>query len=131
VRAARAAEALTLQGRTLDVAGSALRLGEGRAKRLAPYPTVGAAFVATMASGDLAHQRAVETLLDAAALPRRFVCGRLLRLSTGAGEIAGASVVVHQLSPDDSLRLQLAGLGPHRALGCGVFVPHKIISGLD
>jgi CRISPR/Cas system CSM-associated protein Csm4 (group 5 of RAMP superfamily) len=29
------------------------------------------------------------------------------------------------LTPDESLRLQQHGLGPHRTMGCGIFIPHK------
>ena len=33
--------------------------------------------------------------------------------------------MLHGLSAADSLTVQRAGIGPHRALGCGLFVPHK------
>jgi CRISPR/Cas system CSM-associated protein Csm4 (group 5 of RAMP superfamily) len=29
------------------------------------------------------------------------------------------------LKPEESLRLQQQGLGPHRLMGCGIFIPHK------
>jgi hypothetical protein len=35
------------------------------------------------------------------------------------------SLMLHALPPDQSLRLQHHGLGVHRLLGCGIFVPHK------
>ena len=35
------------------------------------------------------------------------------------------SMMLHALVPEQSLRLQQHGLGPHRLLGCGLFVPHK------
>jgi hypothetical protein len=39
--------------------------------------------------------------------------------------IAGFSLMLHGLSVADSLRVQRAGIGPHRLLGCGIFVPHR------
>jgi hypothetical protein len=33
--------------------------------------------------------------------------------------------MLHELSPEHSLRMQAAGLGAQRKLGCGIFVPHK------
>ena len=128
---ARRSDALSLAGRTLDVGGRSLRIRGARAKALVPFPTIGAHFVATMAADALAHERTVEAMLEAIAMPRRFVCGRLARFRAEGREIRGASVVVHDLSPSDSLRLQRVGLGPHRALGCGLFIAHKTISGLD
>ncbi|NCA73146.1 MAG: type I-MYXAN CRISPR-associated protein Cas6/Cmx6, partial [Sphingobacteriia bacterium] len=29
------------------------------------------------------------------------------------------------LTREESIRLQREGLGPHRGLGCGLFIPHK------
>jgi CRISPR-associated protein Cas6 len=40
-------------------------------------------------------------------------------------EIVGFSLMLHALAPEDSLRMQAAGLGTARHLGCGIFVPHK------
>jgi len=39
--------------------------------------------------------------------------------------------VIHDLKPEASLRLQYTGLGSDRRYGCGVFVPYKVITGLD
>lgn len=37
--------------------------------------------------------------------------------------VIGFSLAVHNLSDDDSIRLQSAGVGEHRAIGCGIFSP--------
>ncbi|MEM6353664.1 MAG: type I-MYXAN CRISPR-associated protein Cas6/Cmx6 [Cyanobacteria bacterium P01_D01_bin.14] len=39
--------------------------------------------------------------------------------------VVGFSVVVRELSPEDSLLLQVRGLGGKRRMGCGVFVPNS------
>lgn len=41
--------------------------------------------------------------------------------------IVGFSVVVSDLNPDDSIKLQIHGLGGKRRLGCGVFCPNAPI----
>jgi hypothetical protein len=33
--------------------------------------------------------------------------------------------MIADLPVEESLRLQKTGLGPHRYLGCGLFIPHK------
>jgi len=33
-----------------------------------------------------------------------------------------------ELSLEESVRLQQRGLGSHRSMGCGIFLPHKGIS---
>jgi CRISPR-associated protein Cas6 len=129
--ASRVAALLAMRGRELDIGGHPLRLGNARIRALGPSATISAVFVATMADDDLAHERAVAHMLDRVSMPRRFICGRLTKLRCGDDELAGASVVLHGLRPADSLRLQQIGLGPHRALGCGLFVPYKAIAGLE
>jgi hypothetical protein len=39
--------------------------------------------------------------------------------------VTGYSLMLDGLSPAASLRVLESGLGRHRRLGCGVFVPHK------
>lgn len=120
-----------LQGRTLDVAGHAVQLGAGapQPRELLPHVTLYAHLVAA-ADDDEAHfLDAVNTELDALDVPCQRVCGRRqhIRMADGAGAppLAGFSLMLHGLAPAASLRMLLAGLGPHRRLGCGLFVPHR------
>ncbi|MBV5275414.1 MAG: type I-MYXAN CRISPR-associated protein Cas6/Cmx6, partial [Lamprocystis purpurea] len=41
------------------------------------------------------------------------------------GAITTRSLLLAGLKPDESLRLQQQGLGLHRLMGCGIFIPHK------
>jgi len=56
---------------------------------------------------------------------RRALCGRTNLLMTPAGPIATRSLMLADLSPDESVLLQRRGLGPLRQMGCGIFIPHK------
>lgn len=127
----RQADAARLVGRRLEVEGESLEVGAVRERSLEPYPTLSAQFVATGAADDLGHQQTVQALLGEIDLPLRFICGRMRLMRCGATTIAGASVVLHQLRPEQSLRIQRRGLGGLRHLGCGLFLPHKTISGID
>ena len=49
-------------------------------------------------------------------------------MSAGGREVLAYGLALHGLSPADSVRVQGEGLGPHRRLGCGIFVPHKAIA---
>ena len=44
----------------------------------------------------------------------------------GAGR-HGFSVMLHGLTPEQSLQVQALGLGQARLLGCGLFTPHKSV----
>jgi hypothetical protein len=40
------------------------------------------------------------------------------------------SVLLADLNATESIRLQQIGLGPHRVMGCGLFIPHKGIAAI-
>ena len=120
---ARAADAAALAGRQLDVAGHALVLGPAQVRELLPWGTLYAHLVVTGERDELAFLRAVDAELDGLAVRARVICGRLQQADGGA--LTGYSVMLDGLSAADALRVQDAGLGRHRELGCGVFVPHK------
>jgi CRISPR/Cas system CSM-associated protein Csm4 (group 5 of RAMP superfamily) len=44
------------------------------------------------------------------------------------GLVHTRSLMVAELEPEASLRLQRSGVGPERAMGCGLFIGHKDIA---
>lgn len=56
---------------------------------------------------------------------RKALCGKVTTLGTPDGPLITRSLLLADLKPDESLRLQQHGLGPGRAMGCGIFIPHK------
>jgi len=120
---AQAAAAARLDGSTLDVDGRALVLRRPRQHELLPFGTLYAHLVAFAADDELAFLREVEATLRTLGIAARAICGR--RQVVEHGTLAGYSLMLDRLAPGDALRLQELGLGAHRELGCGVFVPHK------
>jgi hypothetical protein len=59
---------------------------------------------------------------------RKALCGKTTALAAPDGPIETRSLMLADLTPEESLRLQQQGLGPHRAMGCGLFIPHKGIA---
>ena len=55
----------------------------------------------------------------------QVICGKRQQRDWPAGVVTTFSLMLHGLTASDSLRLQELGLGRHRLLGCGIFVPHK------
>jgi CRISPR-associated protein Cas6 len=119
----RAHEAAGLAGTHLDIGGHGLRLGEAHVRELLPWGTLYAHFVASEESDEAAFLRAVEAELESLGVRCRAICGRAQEVD--AGRLHGYSVMLDGLSAADALRMQEQGLGAHRELGCGVFVPHK------
>lgn len=124
------AQARQLSGQVLDVGGHALIVGEGRERALQPSPTLHAQLVAS----DAAEEEFLATMageLHGLGISGELICGKSYVLAGSAGKIAGYSLVVHGLKPQQSLHLQWNGLGGERRYGCGMFIPYKLISGLD
>ncbi|CAG1010313.1 CRISPR-associated endonuclease Cas6 [Burkholderiales bacterium] len=121
-------DGLALQGRVLEVADARLEVGSGSVRPLAASATLYAQCVASEAGDDRAFHDEIARWLDASGVRCEFISGRPRRLATGGREIRAWGLALHGLSPADSLRVQGAGCGGHRLMGCGVFVPHKAIA---
>ncbi|HEX7439042.1 MAG TPA: type I-MYXAN CRISPR-associated protein Cas6/Cmx6 [Caldimonas sp.] len=122
---ARVAALAALAGRALSVGGCELRLGEPRPRDLLPHGTVYAPFVAAASADEQAFMESVASALEALRVDARNVCGRRQQIGAPGRAITGFSLMLHGLSAADSLRVQRAGVGPHRMLGGGIFVPHR------
>ena len=127
---ARVAEARALSGATLDVAGFAVAVGAASVRLLEPATTV---FARHVASRDLSTEEAflnwaAEQLEAVGASVRKLVCGRAHELRTPDNLLSLRSLMLADLTREESIRVQQAGLGDYRSLGCGIFVPCKGIN---
>jgi len=126
VRRERVAELAPLAGATLDVGGFALRLGaQALVRELLPYGTLYAHLVASRDDDELGFMAAVEQELQDLGVPCRTICGRRQVIDVDGAPLTGFSLMLDSLTRDGSLRVLESGLGRHRRLGCGIFVPHK------
>jgi CRISPR-associated protein Cas6 len=119
-----------LEGALLEVGGHALRLGRPALRELVPHGTLYAHLVTTSDEDELAFQAAIDRELDALDVRGRQICGRRQLVCHDGAELTGFSLMLDGLSPADSMQVLEAGLGRHRRLGCGVFVPHKSAAAL-
>jgi len=56
---------------------------------------------------------------------KKALCGKTTEIATPNGPLYTRSIMLADLTPGQSLRLQEQGLGEHRHLGCGLFLPMK------
>lgn len=122
-RAEEVATALT--GAALPVGGTTLRLGRPVQRELLPHRTLYAHFVAAPDDDELHFLAMVDAELGSLGVACRPVCGRRQSMPRGAGALPGFSLLLDGLTPADALRVLETGLGAHRGMGCGLFVPHK------
>jgi CRISPR-associated protein Cas6 len=128
----RMADAAALTGRTLDVAGSPMRVGRLAARpllRIASLFSRGVMFEdSDDETGFLAA--ATEALRGLGVEASTLLCGRDVTLATPQRTYRTRSLMVTVATPAQSLALQRHGLGEARKLGCGLFIPHKDVGDL-
>lgn len=120
-----------LCGRSLRVGGSTLAVGRASVREVAPCAALKASLVLAGEGDEAAFVAYVESELAALGVKAELICGKPGALTVGECRTEGFAVALHGLSPAHSLLLQAAGIGPERRLGCGLFVHHKPIEGLD
>ena len=120
----RAEQSFALSGVRFDL-GHEIEIGSAHLRPLFAHGTLYSQFVTTGTPDEAAFHRDVSAELEGAGIGCKIVCGRMRRAQTQGAEIVGFSLMLHELPPEHSLRLQAAGLGTGRKLGCGIFIPHK------
>jgi CRISPR-associated protein Cas6 len=120
-------EAMKLTGNMLHV-GPGIAVGPAREKALRPWATLHAHRVASQSVTETEFGEEIERWLASRRIRCGIITGRSRRLQAGEREIRGWSVVLHDVGDTDSLCVQREGMGGERALGWGIFVPHKSIA---
>ena len=125
----RVAEAQRLSGQTLAIAGHAMKVGRATIRPLSTHTTLFSRYIA--ADATLAENAFLERMhADLAAMdvhPRKMLCGIERAIATPSKPVHTRSLMVAELTVEQSLRLQSRGLGALHHLGCGLFIPHKDI----
>jgi CRISPR-associated protein Cas6 len=129
----RLADAAALTGRTLDIAGFPMRVGQ-----LSPRPLlrIASLFSRSVIFEDAADEpafvvAAIEALRALGVEVSAMLCGRNVTLATPQRTYRTRSLMVTVATPAQSLALQRQGLGEARKLGCGLFIPHKDVGDLS
>ncbi len=127
----RIEDAQQLSGKALDLGGHPLTVGTSIIRPLSTLTTIFARYVAASESDEQQFLRDALAQLKALGVkPKKMLCGMEKSIATTHGALRTRSLMLAELSVDESLILQQRGLGLHRVLGCGVFIPHKDIQEL-
>lgn len=113
-------QVLPLQGTRLDI-GSVVEVGAATIRPLLPATVVHAHLVSFDEADEVRFLARCQEALDEQGIAGDLICGRRKR----SGDRHGYSLMVREITPVASLRLQEVGIGDGRRQGCGIFVPHK------
>lgn len=130
---ARLTDVQQLTGHTLDIEGHRLQIGKSTQKALLKMPVLFARYVIADAeqTEDQFLQTMLEQLQQLDIVCRKALCGKTDSLKIPEGQLFTRSLMLADLSAEDSIELQQQGLGSGRHMGCGIFVPHKDIKAVS
>lgn len=131
VPTARAQASLRLHGARIDLPAT-VTVGESTARPLLAHPVLFSQLVVTGDDDEGEFLARAKAELAGLGLASGAIVGRRgsvrLGSTVSAQSVTGYSLMLHGLSPEESVLAQTHGLGLHRRLGCGLFVPHKSIA---
>ncbi|MCB1774988.1 MAG: type I-MYXAN CRISPR-associated protein Cas6/Cmx6 [Gammaproteobacteria bacterium] len=118
-----------LNGARLDIGGCSLTIGGAKEKPLSSQGTVFSRYVVLEDGEDQDEnaflQRVVDLLNGRGIRVRKALCGKTAEVAGADGPILTRSIMLADLTAEESVRLQEQGIGPLRHMGCGIFIPHK------
>lgn len=122
-----------LTGQTLEVSGHYLMLGHSHVKPLHTFPVLLARHV--IADDRQSEQEFLQTIAEELHNLeigcRKALCGKTAYFKLPTGQLFTRSLMIADLPPEESLTLQVQGVGKGRHLGCGLFLPQKDIKAVE
>ena len=120
-------DVLQLRNSELEIGGQGLKVGDSKLRKLSPLTTL---FSHGIACDE--DQAETEFLTDMASAlhqmeikVKKMICGIAHSIRSDGGSIFTRSLMVANLTPQESVLLQQRGIGSGRLMGCGLFVPHR------
>ena len=126
-------DVLRLCDSELDVGGQGLKVGGSKPRKLSPLTTLfshGIACDEVQAETDfLADMELAMGQMDIRV--KKMICGTTHSIRSDKGSIFTRSLMVANLTPQESVLLQQRGIGSDRLMGCGLFLPHRSIDAIN
>jgi len=127
VPTSRIENANDLVGKTLDVNGHPVVVGKMMTKKIDPFSTIFSRYIVVspgMSEDDFLGW-VVDELKARDILARKLLCGMGHQIEANGEVVETRSLMIADLDKATSVALQEVGVGPHRHLGCGIFIAHK------
>lgn len=125
-------DAKELSGLMLNINGHSMKLGKTSIKELVPLPTIHSRYI--LSNKQDTEDEFIEYVaseIQKHEIPlRKLMCGKSSELKIDGKKHFFRSIMVADLNKEHSLLLQHTGIGPHRKMGSGLFIPHKGIASI-
>ncbi len=123
-----------LTGKKIEVDGFELRFGQSEQQLLSTLTTLVSRHVHVPATDNdeetflkVIYQQTQAMDINV----RKMLCGKSHTLSTPDGPIKTRSLMIADIRPEESIKLQENGVGKYYSYGCGVFIPQKGITAVN
>ncbi|MCW8930377.1 MAG: type I-MYXAN CRISPR-associated protein Cas6/Cmx6 [Gammaproteobacteria bacterium] len=130
----RKKEVQAITGKTISVDGNDLTFGQSEQHLLSTITTIVARHVHVPETDDNedAFLSEIHKQIKAMGINvRKMLCGKSHQLKTPNGLIKTRSLMIADISPEESIALQENGVGHFYSYGCGIFIPQKGISAVN
>jgi CRISPR-associated protein Cas6 len=122
--------AAELAGKTLQVAGYELEVLSMDQRPLLALETLFSLYnvIADGMDEEAFMRGVVEELAEMGIRPRKMLPGKGRGMRSADGKLQTSSLMIAELTPEESLKIQHHGIGRHQHMGCGLFIPQKGIA---
>lgn len=119
----------SITGTILDISGCLMRVGNAKIRQLSKHTTIFARYVVSVdIEEEVFLEWVAKELQNMGISIRKALCGKSMMLAMSTKSVVTRSLLLADLSLEESVRLQKEGLGDYRIFGCGLFLPHKGIN---
>ncbi len=130
----RKADTQTITGQTISIDGNKLVIGQSEQHSLSAMTTIVARHVHVPETDDNeeAFLKEIHKQINAMGINvRKMLCGKSHQLKTSNGLIKTRSLMIADISSEESIHLQENGVGHYYSYGCGIFIPQKGITAVN
>jgi CRISPR-associated protein Cas6 len=116
-----------LLGQSINPGAGALTIVALKERPLMPFGYLYSHFVSMETEDEAEFLAAAREELEKLQVGCGLIPGKKRKMMSPSGNVWGYSLMLHDVDPQQSLRIQELGLGTRRNQGCGLFIPHKSI----
>jgi len=127
-------DVLALNGQTIIIDGNNMAIGKAEQHLLSTMTTIVARHVHVPDTNDDENaflSKIHQQIKGMDIRVRKMLCGKSHQLKTPDGFIKTRSLMIADITPEESIQLQENGIGDYYSYGCGIFIPQKGITAVN
>lgn len=124
----------SIKGKRIEISGEAMTFGEIAHSPIPVSSTLVSRYVYMQDTGEdeeVFLQKAYSQLTGRGLKISKMLCGKTVYLQGHNETLLTRSLMLAELSPEDSIAAQEMGVGENNLMGCGIFIPQKGIKAVN